>query len=49
MAAVRMAIGVVAFLVLIRRHPERMAETARVRLDEDTTGTVAAQNGATPQ
>ncbi|MGW3130362.1 APC family permease [Streptomyces sp. NPDC001076] len=43
-----MAIGVVVLLVLIRRHPERIAETARVHLEEDTSGTVAAQNGAPP-
>ncbi|MFB0614989.1 APC family permease [Streptomyces sp. AGS-58] len=28
------AVGVVALLILIRRHPERIAETARVHLDE---------------
>ncbi|MFF5147088.1 APC family permease [Streptomyces sp. NPDC013157] len=44
-----MALGVVVLLVLIRRHPERIAETARVHLEEDTPGTVAAQNGAPPR
>ncbi|MFF1406013.1 APC family permease [Streptomyces sp. NPDC058294] len=34
-----MAVGVVVLLILIRRHPERIAETARVHLDEyDPTG-----------
>jgi amino acid transporter len=31
--AVWMAVGVVVLLLLIRRHPERIAETARVHLD----------------
>jgi hypothetical protein len=40
-----MAAGVVVLLVLLRRHPERIAETARVHLDEtDSTG--HPQNGA---
>ena len=42
-----MAVGAVVLLVLIRRHPERIAETARVHLEENTPGTVAPQNGAT--
>ncbi|MFR0354307.1 APC family permease [Streptomyces sediminimaris] len=40
-----MAAGVVVLLVLMRRHPERMAETARVHLDEPAL-TEPAQNGA---
>ncbi|TGB15417.1 APC family permease [Streptomyces sp. MZ04] len=32
-----MLIGVVVLAVLLRRHPERIAETARVHLDDDTT------------
>ncbi|MFJ9566229.1 APC family permease [Streptomyces fuscichromogenes] len=44
-----MAIGAVVLLVLIRRHPERIAETARVHIEEDTSGTAAPQNGATPR
>ncbi|MEV7976690.1 APC family permease [Streptomyces sp. NPDC086519] len=41
-----MAVGAVVLLVLIRRHPEHIAETARVHLEENTPGTVAPQNGA---
>jgi len=40
-----MAAGVVVLLVLMRRHPERIAETARVHL-EDPAPTDPAQNGA---
>lgn len=40
-----MAAGVVVLLVLMQRHPERIAETARVHL-EDLTPTDPAQNGA---
>ncbi|MFI6558924.1 APC family permease [Streptomyces sp. NPDC050534] len=40
-----MAAGVVVLLVLMRRHPERVAETARVHL-EDPAPTDPAQNGA---
>ncbi|MFD7878090.1 APC family permease [Streptomyces sp. NPDC059766] len=40
-----MAAGVVVLLVLVRRHPERIAETARVHLDE-TDPALPAQNGA---
>jgi len=40
-----MAAGVVVLLVLLRRHPERIAETARVHLDE-TASTGHPQNGA---
>ncbi|MET7571948.1 APC family permease [Streptomyces sp. NPDC005492] len=40
-----MAAGVVVLLVLLRRHPERIAETARVHLDESAS-TGLAQNGA---
>lgn len=40
-----MAAGVVVLLVLLRRHPERIAETARVHLDEPAT-TGHPQNGA---
>ncbi|MCX5418991.1 hypothetical protein [Streptomyces sp. NBC_00078] len=40
-----MAAGVVVLLVLMRRHPERIAETARVRLD-DLSPTGPSQNGA---
>ncbi|WP_240468333.1 hypothetical protein [Streptomyces dangxiongensis] len=29
-----MAVGVLVLLILVRRHPERIAETARVHLDE---------------
>ncbi|MGW1751783.1 APC family permease [Streptomyces sp. NPDC002092] len=43
--AVWMAAGVVVLLVLMRRHPERMSETARVHLD-DPSPTDPAQNGA---
>ncbi|MBO4254428.1 APC family permease [Streptomyces griseorubiginosus] len=40
-----MAAGLVVLAVLLRRHPERIAETARVHLDEPAlTGT--SQNGA---
>lgn len=43
-----MAIGVVVLLVLIRRHPERIAETARVHLDEyDPVG--HRQDGTVPR
>ncbi|MER5601873.1 APC family permease [Streptomyces sp. NPDC002265] len=40
-----MAAGVVVLLVLVRRHPERIAETARVHLDE-TDPSLPSQNGA---
>ncbi|MFF4838358.1 APC family permease [Streptomyces sp. NPDC001315] len=40
-----MAAGVVVLLVLVRRHPERISETARVHLDE-TLPAVLPQNGA---
>ncbi|WP_307783207.1 APC family permease [Streptomyces sp. MBT53] len=40
-----MAAGVVVLLVLLRRHPERIAETARVHLDE-TVPSGPPQNGA---
>ena len=40
-----MAAGVVVLLVLLRRHPERIAETARVHLDEPAAGG-PCQNGA---
>ncbi|MFJ5304906.1 hypothetical protein [Streptomyces sp. NPDC088350] len=40
-----LAAGVVVLLVLLRRHPERMAETARVHLDEPDF-TALPQNGA---
>ena len=40
-----MAAGVVVLLVLLRRHPERIAETARVHLDEPSS-TGHPQNGA---
>lgn len=40
-----MAAGVVVLVVLIRRHPGRMADTARVRLD-DPSPTGLPQNGA---
>jgi amino acid transporter len=40
-----MVAGLVVLLVLMRRHPERIAETARVHL-EDLTPTDPAQNGA---
>ncbi|NUP36840.1 MAG: APC family permease [Streptomyces sp.] len=43
--AVWMAAGVVVLLVLMRRHPERVSETARVHLD-DPSPTDPAQNGA---
>jgi hypothetical protein len=43
--AVWMAAGVVVLLVLMRRHPERISETARVHLD-DASPTDPAQNGA---
>ncbi|MFF4800494.1 APC family permease [Streptomyces sp. NPDC001351] len=43
--AVWMAAGVVVLLVLMRRHPERISETARVHLD-DSSPTDPAQNGA---
>ncbi|MGY6019102.1 APC family permease [Streptomyces spinosirectus] len=45
MVGVWMAAGVVVLLVLMRRHPERLAETARVHL-EDPAPTDPAQNGA---
>ncbi|MGX9885449.1 APC family permease [Streptomyces sp. NPDC002276] len=40
-----MAAGVAVLLVLLRRHPERIAETARVHLDETAAGG-PPQNGA---
>ncbi|WP_432193528.1 hypothetical protein [Streptomyces sp. bgisy027] len=40
-----MATGVVV-LVLVRRHPGRMADTARVHLDDDPSLTALRQNGA---
>ncbi|MGX1546498.1 APC family permease [Streptomyces adustus] len=40
-----MAAGAVVLLVLVRRHPERISETARVHLDE-TEPAAPAQNGA---
>ncbi|MER7934610.1 MULTISPECIES: APC family permease [unclassified Streptomyces] len=42
-----MAAGVIVLLVLIRRHPERIAETARVHLEEadDPTHAVDRRNG----
>ncbi|OIJ68621.1 APC family permease [Streptomyces mangrovisoli] len=40
-----MAAGVVVLLVLLRRHPDRIAETARVHLDEPAPSP-ARQNGA---
>ena len=43
-----MAAGVVVLVVLMRRHPERIAETARVHLD-DPSPTGLAQNGAAQQ
>ncbi|NUR00818.1 MAG: APC family permease [Streptomyces sp.] len=43
--AVWMAAGVVVLLVLMRRHPERISETARVHLDAPSP-TDPAQNGA---
>ncbi|WP_030948737.1 APC family permease [Streptomyces sp. NRRL S-646] len=43
--AVWMAVGVVVLLVLMRRHPERISETARVHLD-DPSPTGPVQNGA---
>ncbi|MGW0212237.1 APC family permease [Streptomyces sp. NPDC003233] len=43
-----MVAGVVVLLLLIRRHPERIAETARVHLDTyDTAG--ARQDGTVPR
>ncbi|MER5509401.1 hypothetical protein ABT052_29305 [Streptomyces sp. NPDC002766] len=41
-----MALGLVVLVVLMRRHPGRIAETARVHLDEPAP-TDPAQNGAT--
>ncbi|WCD95181.1 APC family permease [Streptomyces sp. HUAS 31] len=41
-----MAIGVVVLLVLMRRHPGRIAETARVHLDDVPSPTGLPQNGA---
>lgn len=43
-----MAAGVVVLVVLIRRHPGRIAETARVHLDEQPSP-APPQNGATPR
>ncbi|MFC8518327.1 APC family permease [Streptomyces sp. NPDC057257] len=43
-----MALGLVVLFVLMRRHPERIAETARVHLDEPAL-TGPAQNGAAQQ
>lgn len=40
-----MAVGVVVLLALLRRHPGRIAETARVHLDEPAS-TGLPQNGA---
>ncbi|WP_234475979.1 hypothetical protein [Streptomyces sp. MBT65] len=40
-----MAAGIVVLLALLRRHPERIAETARAHLDE-TVSTGHPQNGA---
>ncbi|MEU8932481.1 APC family permease [Streptomyces sp. NPDC048409] len=42
-----MAAGVIVLVVLIRRHPERVAETARVHLEEadDPTHAVDLRNG----
>ncbi|MEV6765678.1 hypothetical protein AB0N16_34610 [Streptomyces sp. NPDC051105] len=46
-----MAVGVVVLLVLIRRHPERIAETALVHLEEgdDRTDAVDRRNGDLPR
>jgi len=41
-----MATGVVVLLVLMRRHPGRIADTARVHLDDDPFPTGLPQNGA---
>jgi hypothetical protein len=43
-----MAVGVVVLLVLMRRHPERIAETARVHVD-DHDPTSHRQDGAIPR
>jgi ABC-type glycerol-3-phosphate transport system permease component len=40
-----LAAGVVVLLVLMRRHPERIAETARVHLDDPSPAS-PSQNGA---
>ncbi|MDQ0989386.1 APC family permease [Streptomyces sp. V3I7] len=40
-----MAVGVVALLVLLRRHPDRIADTARVHLDEPSSPGLL-ENGA---
>ena len=44
-----MAAGVVVLLVLIRRHPERIAETARVHLDEDGPAVPDLKSGDLPR
>ncbi|MEU2064875.1 APC family permease [Streptomyces sp. NPDC013455] len=43
-----MVLGLVVLLVLIRRHPERIAETARVHLDAHDPG-ADRQGGAVPR
>jgi hypothetical protein len=42
-----MAAGVVVLLVLMRRHPERIAETARVHVEEPHAVT-GRQDGTVP-
>ncbi|MET8615540.1 APC family permease [Streptomyces misionensis] len=42
-----LALGVVVLLVLLRRHPERIAETARVHLEEHALA-VPRQDGTVP-
>ncbi|MFI7341419.1 APC family permease [Streptomyces sp. NPDC050085] len=43
-----LALGVVVLLVLARRHPDRLAETARVHLDDDLPDPHPTQSGAQP-
>ncbi|MBO1330517.1 APC family permease [Streptomyces sp. VRA16 Mangrove soil] len=46
--AVWLALGVVVLVVLLRRRPERIAETARVHLDDEAPTVHPTQSGAQP-
>jgi hypothetical protein len=41
-----MLIGIVVLLVLVRRHPERVAQTGRIHLDEAPEAVVDIEAGA---
>jgi hypothetical protein len=43
-----MAAGVVVLLVLLRRHPGRIAETARVHLDDSPTPALLTNGAVQP-